>query len=301
VEHPPVINTEDASFEIAIKNENSVPISFLEKKAFVSCTCMSFKMDSYNLQPGEQTVLKLKSHLMGRHGPFSMTINIMDSLGRNWEIKSKTFVYAPSQFAGDELNFGTVEEGKEFERNVIYKQAAKTEKELPASPKFLAKIAGVELLDTQEKIEKLTDKLFVRTTNFKFKVKIPAESFRENIQLTEGKINVNDFWQPMSLSWKVKREIEFSSELYLPTTGSQIIERKVYLRFSREFNNLVVKSSNPAVTCKLDYNKNSGSGFVTIAVDTTKLNHTGNITENLTFEENGNLLPVKMPYTLVAQ
>jgi hypothetical protein len=205
-EQKPILNTQlDAYFEIPITNNSNDVIVFDEKKMAVSCTCMLAKLSSNTVKSNETVLLRVKANLFGREGPLKLMVNLVDEKGNIWDITIKTTVYKRNSIDGD-LILGVVEKGQEITKHIVYKQAALTLDDLPPPPQFDIKIPNVKVSTGEARVERITDKLFLRITNFRFDVKIPDQSFQGELFVSSEPMNMSNLLPVIHIDWKVKKD-----------------------------------------------------------------------------------------------
>jgi|SRR5579885_2927840 len=234
---PAIINDETSTLECVFPVENQSDKTVKFKEIHKSCSCTEAEIDSFTLEPGSVTKLRLRTNLGTRTGLQRLTC-ILDEedIGRQWVFETETTIYLRAHFPERSVvHYGMISPLSESVQTIEFRCHGRTKQELPGSITFEVGTPHVSVIAGQGSVEQNQDGIYVRKIPLKLRLNAPADAGSGSTVLT-AKYNRKGKPESVTITvdWFVRPFISaHPSQVYFDTldrTTSRSVERRVLLK-----------------------------------------------------------------------
>lgn len=234
---PPLFVGDQAALEheIAVRNEYSQPVRFIQIRQSCSCSAAT-KLASMQLGPGEATTPHFHADLRSRVGPQRFVCHLVEEGGAEWTYALETTLHERARFVPvGPLHFGMVNPRAEAVRDLEFRLHAESEQALPGSVTVRTDGDALRVQVGEGVVEEQTDGTWVK--NFAIQVRLHAPEMpglgQQAVYAQFERNGVPEQTQ-MAVTWNVRSFYEVRpAQVYFGTldpSSAQPVERQLSIR-----------------------------------------------------------------------
>jgi hypothetical protein len=272
---PPVIEDDTPSLKVDLPFVNRTPRVVRVKEVHHCCGVAAASVDTKELQPGQETTLRLEIHVYGRHGKQSFSSSIHSDAGDVWAYRVHTTVYNRFEFdPRDGVRFGSVDPNSRASATGYLLIHARPGEAIPDTLQFHSSSEYTTVTSQESTETTLPDGILRRKVPLTVRLNAPAAGGVTNSVLIVGSRNKQGALEEakMPVVWSVKRLYDLKPErLFFHKAELAGGPRELSLSIRRSDGNsfviVDVKTGHPAVSAAVGHSKQAVEQRLLISVD----------------------------------